>query len=134
MRQRWAATDVDQGERHCRRSNLDQIHQDEVPAVLKPRLIALVAIPYLASPAFAEGNAKMGRVLAEYWCFSCHAQTRSTTATDAVPTLESVARRPGRTPDTLKAWLTNPHGKMPNLALTRSEIDDLVAYLVTLRR
>jgi cytochrome c len=36
-------------------------------------------------------------------------------------------------PDQLRAWLTHPHGAMPDLSLTRAEIDDLIAYIETLR-
>jgi len=36
-------------------------------------------------------------------------------------------------PEELRAFLTRPHGAMPDLALTRAEIDDLIAYIETLR-
>ena len=36
-------------------------------------------------------------------------------------------------PGELRAWLTHPHGQMPDLALTRAEIDDLIAYIEALR-
>jgi hypothetical protein len=35
--------------------------------------------------------------------------------------------------DQLRAFLSHPHGAMPNLALTRTEIDDLITYIGTLR-
>ncbi|HZS81404.1 MAG TPA: hypothetical protein VFA50_00930 [Stellaceae bacterium] len=102
---------------------------------MRPSLLfAVAAVLFLfASPSFAAGDATMGRILAEHWCISCHAQTRSETAQDSVPSLRSVAQRPGRTADMLRSWLTVPHGQMPNLSLTRGEIDDLVAYLITLQ-
>jgi hypothetical protein len=37
------------------------------------------------------------------------------------------------TADQLRAFLSHPHGAMPDLALTRSEIDDLIGYSGTLR-
>jgi len=37
------------------------------------------------------------------------------------------------TADQLRAFLSHPHGAMPNLALTRAEIDDLISYIATLR-
>jgi hypothetical protein len=37
------------------------------------------------------------------------------------------------TADQLRAFLTHPHGAMPDLALTRAEIDDLIGYIETLR-
>jgi len=37
------------------------------------------------------------------------------------------------TDDQLGAFLSHPHGAMPDLALTRAEIDDLIGYIKTLR-
>ena len=37
------------------------------------------------------------------------------------------------TANEVRAFLTHPHGAMPDLALTRSEIDDLIGYIETLR-
>jgi hypothetical protein len=37
------------------------------------------------------------------------------------------------TADQLRTFLSHPHGAMPDLALTRSEIDDLVGYIETFR-
>ena len=39
----------------------------------------------------------------------------------------------GMSADQLRAFLSHPHGAMPNLALTRAEIDDLISYIETLR-
>ena len=33
----------------------------------------------------------------------------------------------------LRAFLSRPHGAMPDLALSRAEIDDVVAYIASLR-
>ena len=38
-----------------------------------------------------------------------------------------------KTADQLRAFLSHPHGAMPDLALTRAEIDDLIGYVETLR-
>jgi mono/diheme cytochrome c family protein len=39
----------------------------------------------------------------------------------------------GMTDDQLRTFLAHPHGAMPDLALTRAEIDDVVAYIETFR-
>ena len=41
----------------------------------------------------------------------------------------------GRTssPKSLEAFLADPHPKMPNISLSRSEISDIVAYILSLR-
>jgi mono/diheme cytochrome c family protein len=48
------------------------------------------------------------------------------------PTFRQVARS-GLTADQLRAFLSHPHGSMPDLSLTRAEINDLVDYIATLR-
>ena len=37
------------------------------------------------------------------------------------------------TPDKLRAFLTRPHGRMPDLNLSRQDRDDLIAYLLSMR-
>jgi hypothetical protein len=37
------------------------------------------------------------------------------------------------TADQLHAFRSHPHGEMPDLVLTRAEIDDLIGYIETLR-
>jgi hypothetical protein len=38
------------------------------------------------------------------------------------------------TPLSLRAFLQTPHERMPDLHLSRDEIDDLTAYILSLRR
>jgi mono/diheme cytochrome c family protein len=37
-----------------------------------------------------------------------------------------------RTADEIRGWLADPHPPMPNLNLSRQEIDDILAYLESL--
>jgi cytochrome c len=39
----------------------------------------------------------------------------------------------GLTAEQLHTFLTHPHGAMPDLALTRAEIDDVIAYIESVR-
>lgn len=87
----------------------------------------LAAVPAVAQvPA---GDAEAGRAVAERWCSQCH--VASGTGTDAVPPLAAVANY--RDDDSLRAFLVRPHGRMPDLSLSTREINDLIAYLRTLR-
>ena len=43
------------------------------------------------------------------------------------PTFIDIAKS-GMSAEQLHAFLSHPHGAMPDLALTRTEIDDLIAY------
>jgi len=78
--------------------------------------------------ASADGNARTGGWLAQHWCGGCHPSGIGI-ASDAVPSLQSIARQSQDNPAWLRIWLTDAHPRMPNFALSRSEIDDIVAYL-----
>ena len=93
---------------------------------MRPLLALVIAVA--AAPASAAGDAEAGRGLAQRWCVACHG------GSDAAPPLDEAVNRPGRTPGTLEAWLSDPHPPMPNLSLSRREIADLLAYLGTLRK
>lgn len=95
--------------------------------------LLLMAPPWTA-PAQA-GSANEGKVIASRWCSSCHniGTGERRTASDTIPTFDSVARRKDLDRAQLEAWIGNPHPPMPNLSLTRSEIDSLVTYIESLR-
>ena len=81
----------------------------------------------------AAGDAANGKILAQRWCAACHVvSNEQLQASEAAPPFASVARRPGFDADKLAFFLLDPHPKMPNMALTRSEAADLAAYIATL--
>lgn len=85
-----------------------------------------------SAPVFA-GDAAAGKALAEQWCQSCHAiGVGEATASDGTPSFSEVAGDPATTEDGLRAWLFDPHPPMPDLNLSRREIDDLTAYILSL--
>ena len=75
-----------------------------------------------------------GTQLARQWCANCHviANNSSASVPQGPPTFPAIAHS-GMTPDQLRAFLSHPHGSMPDLALSRAEIDDLIGYIETLR-
>jgi mono/diheme cytochrome c family protein len=95
-------------------------------------VLATILLVTLAAPARAD--AARGAAIAERWCASCHVigPGRGGSVPQGPPTFPQVARS-GLTADQLRAFLSHPHGAMPDLSLTRAEIDDLVAYIATLR-
>jgi len=50
------------------------------------------------------------------------------------PPFASIAKRADFDPIRLTNFLLDPHPKMPNMSLTRTEAGDLVAYIATLAR
>lgn len=95
-------------------------------------LILLMLGSEAAHPVLADVT--KGAQIARQWCASCHVIGAGQTGAvpQGPPTFQSVARS-GMTPDQLRAFLSHPHGAMPNLALTRAEIDDLIGYIQSLR-
>jgi cytochrome c len=98
------------------------------PAVV---LFCLVLGAAAAHPVLAD--AAKGSQLAQQWCASCHVTSsgRAGNVQEGPPSFPTIART--RTADQLRAFLSHPHGAMPDLSLTRAEIDDLVGYIETLR-
>ena len=71
--------------------------------------------------------------MARQWCVHCHviaAAPSPGTVQQGPPAFTAI----GMSADQMRAFLTRPHGAMPDLALTRSEIDDVIAYVESLRR
>lgn len=92
--------------------------------------LALIALPVCAFAA----DATKGAVIAKRWCAACHlVSSDQKVANPDVPGFAQVARK--KLPaQALKAFLTDPHPKMPDMNLTRSEIEDIVAYIGSLDR
>jgi mono/diheme cytochrome c family protein len=108
--------------------------------LIRPRTLATLAGLALAgaSPALAQtvGDPAAGRRIAEVWCANCHviAPGGPGPATDAVPSLPAVAQRAATTELSLRVFLQTPHANMPNYQLSRTETDDLVAYILSLKQ
>ena len=93
--------------------------------------LAAVAIPM---PPAAAGQPEAGNALAQTWCRSCHVVDQRGGGTDTVPPFSVIASDPTLTADRLRAFLANPRHPMPNPQLANSEIEDLVAYIQSLKK
>jgi mono/diheme cytochrome c family protein len=103
--------------------------------VVPPRRLA----PFVALSALAvvfsggasawAGDVNHGGVIAKRWCAACHVVAADQTSANAdAPPFADIARR---RPDDkqISMFLADPHPKMPDMSLTRKEIDDIVAYI-----
>ncbi|MHC4046571.1 c-type cytochrome [Bradyrhizobium sp. 23AC] len=96
-------------------------------------LLLAVTSSFGTSSALAA-NADHGADLAKRWCASCHVVANGQTQASAdVPSFASVARRPDFSPERLAFFLLDPHPKMPNFPLSRTEAGDIAAYIASLR-
>lgn len=87
-------------------------------------------------PSLAEAqDAQQGREIALRWCSSCHVVERAATSApaDGLPTFPGIAAKPGLSADQLRAAMNPQHSRMPDLALSRRQQDDLIAYIYSLR-
>lgn len=91
-----------------------------------------VLIPALA----AAQDAERGGEIAKQWCASCHVVERSATQAPAngLPTFPGIAARTDLSADTLRAAMNPQHSRMPDLALSKRQQDDLIAYIFSLRK
>ena len=97
--------------------------------------IALISLIFAANGAgIAYGDAGAGGQIAQRWCSSCHiiGENQTGSVPQGPPSFRTIAKS-GMTAEQLRAFLSHPHGAMPDLALSRTEIDDLTAYIQSLR-
>jgi mono/diheme cytochrome c family protein len=93
----------------------------------------------LASPlpvvAQVMGDPAAGHNVSETWCVNCHlvSGTQSQTASTGAPSFRAIAVEMAITPMALSAFLQTPHHRMPDLHLSREEIDDVSSYIISLR-
>ena len=113
-----------------------------VPLLTVPLLtVPLLTVPLLvaaAPPVAAQGvgDASAGRTLAETWCATCHVigTADKTGTSNGAPPFVAIAAMALTTAPFLRAFLQTPHGRMPDLHLSRNEIDDVAAYILSLRK
>ncbi len=106
----------------------------EAAAILVLTAILVTA----ASPCRAAQHmpdAAAGGALAEKWCTACHVvgPTQNQGTSTGAPPFAAVADMKSTTAMALRAFLQTPHWRMPDLHLTRDEIDDIAAYILSLR-
>jgi mono/diheme cytochrome c family protein len=91
---------------------------------------------FSSSIAQEMGDATKGAELAQGICAECHAitATPARSPNTKAPSFASVVRTPGMTEMALRVWLQSPHPTMPNLLLSDQQKDDVIAYLMSLKR
>lgn len=77
-----------------------------------------------------------GRLVADEMCSECHVVSRNQKSGEDLPGPDLVVRMrdPGMTGLALRSYLQTSHPIMPNIRLDRDRTDDLIAYLLTLKK
>ena len=101
------------------------------------KVLPLTVLLLVAAHAIAQvpsGDAAAGRELVRAQCSTCHDREGSPRGRRQGPSLAAIAAMPSTTSISLHAFLMTPHANMPNYRLTPQEIDDVVTYILSLRR
>lgn len=108
------------------------------PHILIAIVVALAAVLFVrlhnASGA-TQASTSAGHRLAEAWCKGCHSIDVATAgATTGPPDFSAIANRASTTALSLKVFFQTSHRSMPNLIIAPDQADDLVDYILSLRR
>ena len=95
----------------------------------------LTALTSLPSAVQAQIVAN-GETIAKTWCAGCHQIEGEAPrmGNDAVPSFSSIAQMSSTTQTSLDVFLSTPHARMTDYSLTRQEIKDVSAYILSLRK
>lgn len=103
-------------------------------------IFALAAGLVLLAPAASAqvtGDPAAGKKLSEFLCRKCHdisGNEKPVNPPGGAPPFFAVAQNREKTAEALHKFLTLPHGRMVNVLLTGREVDDAVAYILSLKR
>lgn len=101
-------------------------------------LIGFCINAHLGAPAIAQvvsGDVYQGQALAQKVCTVCHEvdKGRHDISPIGAPSFQDVADSPAATALSLRVLLQSWHEVMPNLILSPTETDDLIAYILSLK-
>ena len=87
-----------------------------------------------AGPVTSEPDAERGLALAERLCTNCHlVKAGQEHANVDVPSFREIANKQAQTAGAIMGRIVLPSHPMPEIPLTKREIADLAAYIMTLR-
>ena len=104
-------------------------------AVFNRIRVLIIATAALNGSLALAADPDQGATLAKRWCATCHVVDGDQKQASAdVPPFAVIAQKPDFTAEKIAAFLLEPHPKMPNFPLSRSEAADIAAYIGTLRK
>lgn len=106
------------------------------------RALLVVTVPLLfaaglalAAPIPGQPNPFHGKQLALQLCSNCHLVDNQQQQINAdVPSFNEIANEEGQTAGNIMAHIILPKHPMPTIPLTQSEIADLAAYILSMRK
>jgi mono/diheme cytochrome c family protein len=112
------------------------IHQRRSEVRKALMFVAPVLAATLAGATAEAGDIAAGYKHARQVCAKCHVVATGVGGggTDGAPPFATIPNELKRTEAQIKTFLMRPHGRMPDFVMTRQEIDDLAAYIMSLHR
>ena len=97
--------------------------------------ILLLAASAFAGPVTNAPDPTHGQELASKLCSNCHriGSGQQEHANADVPSFHEIANKKGQTAGAIMAHIVLPEHPMPTIPLTKSELADLSAYILSLR-
>ena len=99
-------------------------------------LLLLLSVPLALAGIASQPISKQGKVLAEKLCTNCHlvgGAVQQGHADADVPSFPEIANLEGQTAGAITARIMLPKHPMPTIPLTKAELADLAAYILSLR-
>jgi mono/diheme cytochrome c family protein len=104
-----------------------------IPPYFVATAVLAAQFPALAQPL--TGDPEIGRQLATKLCSSCHRVLPMILSDNAdPPSFQSIADLPSTTGISLNVFLHSNHRNMPDFVVTSAESDDLIAYILSLKK
>jgi mono/diheme cytochrome c family protein len=105
---------------------------------LRAAIFSASLIFVMSPTAWAQadlGDVDRGHDLARTTCTACHRVEKGQTAEKIVdvPSFQTVANNKRRTGLALLVFLKSPHANMPDIVLAEKEIDNVIAYIMSLK-
>ena len=94
-----------------------------------------VILASTSAAAQEQGVAEQGRAYADKVCAECHlvAPVAGLSPMPGVKSFKEIANRPGMSAMAISAWMQSEHESMPHIVPTPGELNDLIAYIVSLK-
>ncbi len=99
-------------------------------------LFAIVlALVSTSAAAQEQGIPEQGRAYADKVCAECHLVTPEVglSPMPGVKSFKEIANRPGMSAMALGAWMQSEHESMPHIVPAPDELNDVIAYIVSLK-
>jgi mono/diheme cytochrome c family protein len=109
-------------------------HAVSMRVVLTALALALAPTVSLAGPVTSAPDPEYGETLAQRLCSNCHLVNNAQEQVNVdVPSFHEIANRQGQTEGSIMAKIVIPKHPMPVIPITKSELNDLAAYIMSLK-